>query len=376
MIPSEHRGELVLLRNSERSTYRRCRLKWWWSYVERRTPDRDKGALVFGRLVHAALEVRYPPGRKRGPHPTDTFRTLMAGPDGYDFSQWDEEGNKIPALELGAEMLDGYVRTYGKDDAIKIIQPEQVIAVDVYDRNGKYLCTWVGKVDAVYEYLPLSTPRSKCFGMLEHKTAKTVVEELRINSGYGEQGLSYFWAGDYWLHHEGLLKPAQHIDHIHYNWLRKALPSDAPRNSDGHVLNKPTKPALVAKATALGLNPKGTIEALTGRLGAVGVDVAQLGQPSKRQPGPLYHRQRLEIGTGSLDEINRRIRAEAWEMAQVKAGKLPLIKNPTKDCDWDCPFVEACELHEMGFDYQSMLDIEYTTWNPYEEHELELERTR
>lgn len=365
--------ELVLLRNSERAKYRRCRLAWKWSYVERRGSERSKGALVFGTDIHASLREWYPPGHKRGTHPAKAFdKIFRTNRDAY--AQWDDEGNRIEAYDLGMSMLEDYVDTYGNDDTIKIIAPEQVITIDVLDRQGNYLCTWVGQVDAMYEDLSRSTRSQKCIGMLEHKTAKTIDEELAVVSGYGEQGLSYVWAADLHARHEGLT--TGHVTHVRFNWLKKSLADERPRSVNGHVLNKPTKPALIAACDVRNLEwPKGaTIEVLTGLLADAGVQVELLGEPSKRQPGPRFHRFDLNLMGNELTELNQRIRAEAWEMGQAKAGKLPIYKNPTRDCKWDCEFHEVCELHSMGVEWEDMMQMEFTTWNPYEEHELELER--
>jgi Zierdtviridae exonuclease len=322
---------IVLLRNSERASYRRCRLRWDWSYNRRLAPVRDAGALSFGRMVHESLEAYYPPGIKRGIHPAKTFKKLYLQSE-IGFDQWDDEGNKVNALELGTAMLEGYVDLWGKEDYVEIIQPELPIEVDVLDRQGHYICTWVGRSDAAYRDL-----RNNRIGFFEHKTAKTIDDELRINSGYGEQGLSYWWAGDIYFHHHKILKPNEHVDHVLFNWLRKHLPDDRPKNQFGHSLNKD-------------------------------------GSVSKRQPRPLFHRYKLEFGPDEMDMINSRIRSEAWEMAQVRAGKLPIYKNPTMNCSWDCPFKDPCELHEMGQDYETMLELEYIHWNPYETHELEGEK--
>ena len=363
--------QLVLLRNSERATYRRCRQKWKWTYDERRAPEVEKGALTFGTLIHLALAEYYPPGVKRGPHPALTFRAVYKE-HAREFAQWDEEGNRVDALELGIAMCEGYVDKYGKDPHIEILQPEISMQVDVYDNFGNYLCTWVGQGDAAYRNL--LTGRT---GFLEHKTAKAIEEELRINTGYGEQGLSYFWAGDLYFHHNGWLKTGEQLDHVMFNWLKKALPDERPKNAAGHALNKPKKEALVAKAQEFGFQTKGAlVEDLCNMLKSKGFNPDLLGEPSARQPKPLFHRFPLEFTTGELASINKRIRGEAYEMAMVRAGKLPIYKNPTKDCSWDCPFKEACEIHEMGGDWKSVLELEFTTWDPYASHELLEEKSR
>lgn len=364
------------MRNSERSTFRRCRLKWHWSYNARLTPDREKGALSFGSLVHEALAEYYPPGRERGPHPAGTFAKL------YDantrrFEQWDDEGNAIDARELGIAMMEGYVAEYGKDDHIEIIAPEMALDVDVYDANGNYLATWVGRGDAAFKDLAKSTRTRPWTGFLEHKTAKTIDEAVPVISGYGEQALSYWWGGTIVLRHLGLLADGAHVTGVRFNWLRKALPDTRPRNADGHALNKPSKEALLVACQHLGLAlPKRpTVADLSDALRMAGRNPDLYGEPSARQPRPLFHREDLAFSQHELASINRRLRVEAAEMAMVRSGKLPIYKNPTKDCRWDCPFNAACEVHEMGGDYKEILAHEFIKWDPYEGHELLEERS-
>lgn len=359
-----------MLRNSERSTYRRCRQKWKWSYLDQREPKGRRGALSFGSLTHAALEIYYPPGAKRGPHPAEAFADMF-DKQVDEFEQWDEEGNRIPARDLGITMLTEYVNKYGKDTFLEVVAPEQTYAIDVLDKQGNYLVTMVGTFDALAYNL-----KTERYVLLEHKTAKSI-EEVQINSNYGEQGLIYYWAAELTLHHSGALPADEHVDGVLFNFLRKAVPDQRPRNSEGHYLNKPKKDALVAACKQEGLKTAGTMEALIERLLGIGwtpAKVARLGEVSKIQPSPLFDRQELLFGHHELESINRRIRAEAWEMGQVRKGKAPIYKNPTKDCSWDCPFYNACELHEMGQDYEAILDMDFKPWNPYSDHELEMER--
>ena len=65
-----------LLRTSERSSLKTCEAQWHWGYVDRIKPRREAPALEFGTLVHRALELYYRQGKKRGPHPTRTFKRV------------------------------------------------------------------------------------------------------------------------------------------------------------------------------------------------------------------------------------------------------------------------------------------------------------
>lgn len=295
----------------------------------------------------------------------DIFEDLWQNEYLTQFDQWDEEGNRVDAYTLGIAMMLGYEEAYGDDDHIEVIQPEQGFQVDVYDAAGNYLATLVGRFDAI-----IFNHRTQRYMIFEHKTGKSI-SFVRVNSKYGEQGLSYWWAAQHWLASEGRTDYA--LDGVLYNWLRKALPDDRPRNAQGHYLNKPSKAALVARADAEGLPSKGTVDVLTDRLTAAGVDVALLGEPSKSQPPPLFDRQELLLTPDNLRTFERRLRNELYEMDKVRQRKLPILKTPGMACDW-CSFKDVCELHEMGGDWRDMIDMDFKPWDPYSDHELEAEK--
>lgn len=342
-------------------------MRWHWSYRKRLEPKRKKGALTFGTLWHLAMEGYYPPGRKRGVHPAHTFEKVYAE-NAEQFDQWDNEGNKVDALELGLAMCKGYVERWGKDDYIEIVHPEEAFEIDIFDRNGKYLCTFVGKFDA----LGYSHKTDRYF-ILEHKSGKGI-EEVKLISGYGEQGLGYYFAASIWLRHLGILREDQFVDGIMFNMARKGLPDPRPQNANGLKLNKPSKDALLDACGQHGLiTPKRTVYAMTEALKAAGHNPALLGQPSKVQPPALFSRQEILLGDSQIATWEKRLRRTATDIIHTDAKRLAIYKNPTKDCSWDCDFYGACEVHEMGGDWQGVLDMEYKKWEPYSDHELERE---
>jgi hypothetical protein len=89
----------------------------------------------------------------------------------------------------------------------------------------------------------------------------------------------------------------------------------------------------------------------------------------------LFVRQEMVVQPYALSRFEKRIRAEGWTMNRMRQGKLPVFKNPTKDCRWECEFVSMCELHEMGGDWQSYAELELGTWQPYSDHEYLAEKT-
>lgn len=330
-------------------------------------PNRKSSALTFGTMIHESLARYYVPGRKRGENPEATFRELYDEHE-EEFVQWDEDGNRVEALTLGTEMMKGYVEKYGADKNIEIISPEMPFELPLYDETGEVYAIFVGQIDALGRFRD-----TKKIFVLEHKTAKTV-ETVRINSGYGEQGMSYSWAANRFLKEQGVLKKSESVDMVLFNMLRKGVPDGRPVNAQGLRLNKPSKDALKAVCEDLGIATSGTVAVLSDRIRDAGEDPAQFGEPSKIQPPPLFVRQEFPVGPDQLQKFEERLMLETTEIVEARAGKVPIYKSPTKDCSWDCPFRDVCEVHEMDGDWKAMFNLEFSKWDPYESHQLESEK--
>lgn len=321
-------GELVLVRNSELSSFRGCRWAWWQNYVEELQPKIPGPPLRFGNLVHSALEAYYIPGRKRGPHPTSTFTALYTEQlETYPrFSMYDDDDERMDAGELGRLMLNHYTEVYGSDDNVEVISPEIPFRVDVpHPKTGKYFCTAVGKLDIVYRDL-----RTGHIGLMDHKTAKSIsTAHLFIDDQAGQ-----YWAfAPIFLREKGLIGSKDNLDHILYNYLRKAPPDIREKNEDGLFINKGNR------------------------------------EVSKRQPPPFFHREKIWRGPIDRESFVARMIQTTWEMQQVKKGKLPLYKTPSHLCP-RCPFKGPCELHETGSDWEELLRLEFRHWDPYADHEV------
>lgn len=367
-------------RNSERASYRRCRQDWQWGYVEHLGTEDPHTALTFGTGVHHALEGYYPPGRKRGVHPAITFEKWYFE-QGSAFDQWDDDGNKVDALELGIAMLNGYVEEYGGDDHLEIIAPEQVFEHHVYDKTGRYLGTWVGTGDALAVDLSKSSKKRRRVVFLEHKTTKgSIPDDVGMLSSYGEQGHSYWLGGTVLARKMGWIAEDEAVDSVEFNWLKKALPTTKPRNDDGYVVNKPSKGSL--QEYLLGLpgqlyTPAGLKGVLVDELIAIVDDItggkaySLLGEVSKRQPAKLFGRNTLDFGDDDEQHISWRVMADFYEMDLARNGKLPITKNPRDENCRICQFREMCELHEMNSDWEAMKQF-MVRRNPNDDYDKEI----
>lgn len=332
--PSQAKAEkLPMLRTSERTTWRRCPQRWFWAYREgiavreHATPN----ALWFGTGIHLALAGWYTgPGVVRGPHPAETFEawatdeTRRIRVENLQDSNWDET-KWVSALELGIAMLTGYVDRYGTDPSWHVIAPEQTfqIAIPKVKPATGNLVLYVGTFDLVYRDLA-----NDGIFLGEHKSYAAIqTGHLPLDDQTG----SYWMVARDTLLAQGLIKKTDQIDGITYNILRKAMPDLRPKNELGSALNKD-------------------------------------GSISKVQPSPLFHRELVFRMRSELRTQAERIQQEATVMAMQLRGEVPIWKNPTRDCAFDCHLKEMCELHEQGADWEEYRDAVFIVRNPYSDH--------
>jgi PD-(D/E)XK nuclease superfamily len=316
-------ADLPIVRTSERSALGRCPQQWWWKYRMGLVPkDEVSDALWLGLGVHEALAQWYQPGKKRGRHPADFFEEWSGDELRYisaSREDWDALPKYEDAAQLGISMMDEYVKRYGKDPSWHVIATEKPFEVTI-KRGGQALALFGSRWDGVYRDLEDNTIK-----LMEHKTAK------QIQTAYLEMDDQ---AGAYWavanavLLAEGVLKAGERISEITYNFLRKAMPDDRPRNKGGAYLNK---------------------------------DLSV----SKQQPAPYFVRHPVERSPGEVRSQFERLGDQVAVMNAMRAGVIPVTKTITKDCPW-CPFWDMCKLHEQDNDnWVELMTGLYDQVDPY-----------
>ena len=316
---------ILAVRTSELSTYRSCRQKWAWAYLDKIRSKSNSAPLAFGTLIHETLARFYKPGIKRGGHPAAIWEEV--------FAEFIAEGNEdfiaikagpIYASELGLSMMQQYWELYGKDNQFKIIEPEQSFQLDIFDENDDYLCTYTGTVDAVVE-----DRKTKRRGFFEHKTGASL-DPFGAPLILDEQCGAYWTFGQMFLQSMGVIGEEECLDFVLYNRLRKTIPDNRTKNEDGHYVNK-----------------NGTI--------------------SKSQPPPMFKREYSWRTDAERQSVYDRVVLQVKEMKMVRSGELGIYKNPDKHCGW-CEFRDMCEVHESQSDWVAIRNATMTTWDPYEDH--------
>jgi len=378
---------VTMIRSSERATFERCKARWWWAWREglvHRTKRQD--ALWFGEGIHLAFARWYTgPGTVRGVDPLETWdewtqvalaSVKVADATDEAVAKWED------AAVLGRTMLQGHRARYGDDDHMHIVQPEHTWHLDLPWPSWQELweadetdvmARLVGTYDKVYRDL-----RDEAYYLGETKTAKSI---SLVHLPLDNQAGTYWATATNELRRRGILKRGEAIRGIEYDFLRKAIPDDRPRDADGYATNNPNKAHYVAAIEAERASLPGKVPGsswvgppLSGKekledlqLIASKLGLKVLGDRSKVQPPPLLLRHMVHRTKAESRAQLLRAQAQAFEMELFRRGVVQVTKNPTRDCNF-CQFYDMCELQERGGDWETFRDMAFRVEDPYAAH--------
>lgn len=349
---SEASSPVPLLRNSERNDFKRC--PWLWQetwlkgYGTRRVPVWS----WFGTAVHRALEVRYPPGIKRGKRADvlDAFVESVGTNTGRIWTEQPgallDEEEVVEATTLGKAMLLGYMEHFGEDTDWEVIHSEQSFQIDVPFPKGSpsegAIVIMAGTWDSLWR-----NRRTKKFWLVDHKTRKSFPSIDWSFYEINDQAGTYLWVAPEVLRHLGVFGKKDTIEGLIFNALKKTMPDDRPRNAEGLATNKPQKAHYEAALGSAGIATpsRATIAELHRLAGQHGLTV--LGDVSARQQGDLFHREEVYRAPSERVTQAKRVQAEALWMNEIREGRLKAFKNPTEDCV-RCPLFDYCQADEAS----------------------------
>jgi hypothetical protein len=297
------------------------------------------------------LALYYPPGRKRGPNPADSFTKLYEEElKEADRLGWrDEDGSWHDAAELGVAMMENYIDHYGKDDEWEVVVTEQPFKVTVYDpttydpnhpaeaQDPTEWFTYVGVIDGLWRHRP-----SGKLWIPDHKTTQGIggtTEHPNIPAYLmmDDQAGAYWSYGVEGLIARKLMARNTRLTGMLFNFMRKGLPDERPYK----IQNK----------RKIHLNKDGTV--------------------SKRQPPPYFVR--IPILRDEYDREYAQVRAEE-DYARIEAvrdGRIPPLKKPGQFTCTMCGVRDICELHETGNDWRGMAAQMMEPHDHYAQHEIE-----
>lgn len=387
--------ELPILRNSERSAFKRCQCAWHWAWNEGLVQiNEPQNARWFGTCIHLVLAEYYtPPPGKDGFHrgrdmqeswhelTKDAYTTVSSGP------HWDEikEAEFYDACKLGAVMLEGYRKTYGDDGHWEVLMPESRFSANIpYTRDqakrlftpsdfsqgvhgvfpaGKHIVKLAGTFDMPVRDHSFPIPR---IVVVDHKTTNKR-EDVKMLVKDDQSG-TYISIATSTLRAKGLIKPDEEVQGAIFNYLRKAFPKDdETRDDQGRVRNKPKKEHYEAAFKEINYHvpPRTSLADMATIAQKAGLRV--FGDVSKNQGVPLFWRIPVLRSKKSRIRQIQRIAEDAEQMAMIRAGLLPRTKNPGEHCNW-CDFNSLCDIDENGDDVEQFKKDVYRVVDMYADH--------
>jgi PD-(D/E)XK nuclease superfamily len=316
------RGELPLVRHSERVDYKRCIKKWYWHWREGLFTKNVHMALELGTWMHEAL-ARFYSGTQEGLagyfiDVTDSILQAYEGPE-HIREQLEE------LIGLGIAMATAYDKRYA-DEHVDVIAAELPLEFPIKDEHGNVVAIHKLKPDLVYR------DANGDVWLMEHKTAKQIrLEHLPID----DQARPYAAMAEVALRRAGFLTKEDNFKGVMYNFLRKALPDEREHDAQGRYLNK-----------------NGTV--------------------SKRQPTPTFLRHPVTLTRQGKQIALMRLRVETEIITgMTKAirdktvNPFHLPKTPHSSCPKLCDYFAMCVVEEQGGNVQTMKDTMYYRQNPY-----------
>lgn len=305
--------------NSELKVFKRCRRKWWLGHyraLEAKTVDEGRQVRI-GNLAHAALALYYDPNDETIID-VESVRTFLDGVVSTAISQ----GIPVDLDEFALVkiMLDGYfewLQETGADSDWEVIDSEKVVGVPIaLDASGDRVVALSAKLDV---QVHIRSSGARVF--VDHKT----VPEFKTLSSLAQIDEQFL--------HYSLLDLLQH----------RAEGSESNVTfTDGGIFNMLRKVKRTARA-----NP------------------------------PFYLRHEVHHNIREVESYHVRVVGEILDMLDVEdrlqSGADPRMvayPNPTRDCNWDCPFRMVCPMFDdTTSNAEGLLSSEFQVGDPYRRYE-------
>jgi hypothetical protein len=328
--------EVILLRTSDRSLFRRCRRLWGWiSHLKMGLQVREQADyLWFGTGIHFALEDFH--GYNVYGHAGRAFLAYVEASRRADNlpGTWQEH------VVLGLGMMSYYSDYWlvHRDplqtlwiDGVPQVEVNTQIDLGVRDKRGRrilYGLTMDRMLQDEHDQL----------WICEYKTAKQFRE---YHFDFDEQITSYAW---------GATKLYQQkIAGVVYMQFKKQVPQLPRVLSTGEISVDKRQPTTAALYTKMLMDMFGSLTNVPQKYvlflnGLISEDTEDADR--------FINRTNVERNEYQIARFEERLHLELEDMLNED---LPLYPNFTNDCSWGCPLQHACLGMEDGSDYEQTL---------------------
>lgn len=335
--------DIIYIRTSDRSSFRRCRRKWGWSSHLRGNmePKLRNKYFWIGSGVHYSLEDFH--SYKHFESPAEAFRAYTEAckhTKGFQLpDEWKDQA------ELAESMLDYYsldwLKGYGRSPLQTFVHNGEAqvevrfeIVVPLKGPNGEEI-RYRGTLDRV------AIDEHGRLWIVEYKTAAQFVTAHFDTDG---QVTAYVWAGNSLYN-----KP---ITGVIYQQHRKTLAEEPRLLANGKISSAKNQLTSYAKY-------KAALEALyqsVDKAPATNIQcLNHLASKESEDQDPYIRRDWIYRNEHQLQAEGAKI---LMELEDILNPDLPLYPNPTRDCSWGCDFQTACISLDDGSDWEFHLKDE------------------
>lgn len=314
--------EAIKYRGSEIQDFLRCRKKWDWRWNQGYTPKRQNDKLFFGNLFHKYLETLYRTGWQ-----DDAIDAAIKFYHETSVGQDPVECDRI--WDMYCQVSEGYMKKWWENDKEwKVIATEFEFEVPLDDE-----ITYTGTIDLMFEY------KGKVWFM-DHKTTSSL-DIYENNSRMDRQISRYWWA---------LKKLGYDVGGFVYNIILKDFPTEPNVLKKGNLSTaknqNTTYELYMKKIEELELNP---------------LDYAEFLSYLQAHPREYFRRVNVkrtdaELANSMFEFYNAALEATALKRSKEKNF---IYRNITKDCSWDCPFMDACKADMDGSNIEFLMNMAF-----------------
>lgn len=308
---------------STQRTFLRCPKKFEYTYLQRLRPVQTDSRFLLGSAVHSFLEIYYR-SIAQGATREDAYEAGLLSLQEYLQEHMPQSDRDEDMVQLATGMVKHYHAYATEHDRFTPLETEVPWKVNL--ANGD---TLMGKFDGL-------VLEGNEIWILEHKTAAT------INTSHVSRDKQ---VSVYCLIAQTSGIP---VAGVIYNTLRKALPA-APKPLKKGGLSRSLGPNLTYASYIQAIRENGL------RLEDYAEELAVL----KERENTFFDRQYVRRPEGSLETVANDLLATQLSMAAYAKIKW-YPRNDTKDCSWDCPFVELCQLELDGGDATHLRETAFT----------------
>ncbi len=348
------RRKAIIIRTSDRITFKQCRRKWAWSsHLKRNLGSKNMaGPLWFGSAIHYALEDYH--GFKAFDSAADAFRAYCIATSKQHIRDLPEDA---PVLyKLGTAMMEYYtndwLRTrqadetyYHPDPITGVLVPQVEVNFEIEIPLDEFpvLKAFAGihGADCVLYRGTIDRVAIDAFGRLwvvEYKTAK-IAEHMHYQTD--SQVTTYVWAA---THIYG--RPVAGVVYMQFVKNEPVPPRILSTGKISTASNLVTSAPLYRRQLE---NIYGTAEKAPADIYKFYVDLMSKEDENKDR---FIHREYIERNKHFTATEAQKI---LLELEDILNPDLPLYPNPTRDCSRMCSFLGACVSFDDGGDWEGNL---------------------